>query len=81
MSMLRRSRRRGMIIGAAAASSRANKRAAQAAPAPQATPAAAPAASSTDDAIAQIKKLAELRDQGILTDAEFDTKKKQLLGL
>lgn len=79
MSMLRRSRRRGMVIGAAVASSRANKRAAQAA---QAKPApAAPAMPSGDDAIEQVKKLAELRDQGILTDAEFDAKKKQLLGL
>ncbi len=79
MSMLRRSRRRGMIIGAAAASSRANKRAAAAGTQP--VPAAAPSAPATDDAIEQIKKLAELRDQGILTEAEFDAKKKQLLGL
>ena len=80
MSMLRRSRRRGMVIGAAVASSRANKRAAQAAPA-QPIPAAASVAPSGDDAIEQVKKLAELRDQGILTDAEFEAKKKQLLGL
>lgn len=75
MNMLRRSRRRGMIVGAAIASSRANKQAAQAA--------AAPAASnpSTDEAIEQVNKLAKLRDQGILTEAEFDAKKKQLLGL
>ncbi len=73
MSLLGRSRRRGMIIGAAAASSRANKRAAAAQ--------AVPAAPNTDDAIEQVKKLAALRDQGILTDAEFEAKKKQLLGL
>ena len=29
----------------------------------------------------EIRKLAELRDQGILTDEEFQAKKKQLLGL
>lgn len=81
MSMLRRSRRRGMVIGAAAASSRANKRAAQAVPAPQPVAAAAPSSPNTDTAIEQVKKLAELRDQGILTEAEFDAKKKQLLGL
>lgn len=75
MNMLRRSRRRGMIIGAAAATSRANKQAA-----PASTPAAA-SAPATDDAVEQIKKFAELRDQGILTDAEFEAKKKQLLGL
>lgn len=72
MSMLRRSRRRGMLMGAAIANSRNNKAAQQ--------PAAAPAASA-DDSIEQIKKLAELRDSGILTDAEFEAKKKQLLGL
>lgn len=66
-----------MIIGAAAATSRANKQAAA-----QATPAPTTAnTASTDDAVEQIKKLAELRDQGILTDAEFNAKKKQLLGL
>lgn len=75
MSMLRRSRRRGMIIGAAIANSR-NKRAAeqQAGPAQAQVPA-------ENDSLEQIKKLAELRDQGILTDAEFEAKKKQLLGL
>lgn len=46
-------------------------------PAPQQ---AAPAASDSD-AIAEIQKLAELRDQGILTDEEFTAKKTQLLGL
>lgn len=33
------------------------------------------------DAADQIRKLAELRDQGILTEAEFAAKKAQLLGL
>ena len=32
-------------------------------------------------AVAQVRQVAELRDRGILTDAEFETKKKQLLGL
>lgn len=32
-------------------------------------------------AIDQVKQLAELRDQGIITAEEFDAKKKQLLGL
>lgn len=77
MPLLRRSTRRGVIAGAAIANSRANKRAAQAAQ-PVAAPQAAP---STDDAIAQVKQLAALREQGILTDAEFEAKKKQLLGL
>jgi hypothetical protein len=42
--------------------------------------AAAPVA-STDDDIAQLQKLGELRDQGILTEEEFAAKKKQILGL
>jgi len=80
MAPISRSSRRGVLMGAAIGSSRANKRAAAQAqtPAQSAQPSSAP---STDDAIAQIKKLAELRDQGILTDAEFETKKKILLGL
>jgi len=77
MAPLRRSTRRGVLIGAAIGSSRANKRAAAQAQTP-AQPASVP---STDDAIAQVKQLAELRDKGILTDAEFETKKKRLLGL
>ena len=32
-----------------------------------------------DDHITQIKKLSDLRDQGILTDEEFESKKKDLL--
>jgi len=75
MSMLRRSRRRGMIMGAAIANSR-NKRVAK----QEATTVSAQAPAA-DDSIEQIKKLADLRDQGILTDAEFEAKKKQLLGL
>jgi hypothetical protein len=34
-----------------------------------------------DDPFEQIRKLGELRDQGLLTDAEFQEKKRQLLGL
>ncbi|WP_100488594.1 SHOCT domain-containing protein [Sporolactobacillus pectinivorans] len=37
--------------------------------------------STTIDVADQIRKFAELHDQGILTDEEFDAKKKQLLGL
>lgn len=46
-----------------------------AAPAPQ------PASNDTDDQIAQLQQLAQLKDQGILTQAEFDAKKAQILGL
>lgn len=34
-----------------------------------------------DDYIDQLERLAKLRDQGILTDEEFEAKKKQLLDL
>jgi hypothetical protein len=34
-----------------------------------------------EDYITQLKQLAELRDAGILTDEEFEAKKKQILGL
>jgi membrane protease subunit (stomatin/prohibitin family) len=33
----------------------------------------------SDAAIAQLKQLAELHEQGILTDAEFDAQKQKLL--
>ena len=39
--------------------------------------AAAPAAGSVDD----LEKLAALRDKGIITDADFEAKKKQILGI
>lgn len=41
---------------------------------------AAPA-DDTNDQIAQLEKLGQLKDQGILTQAEFDAKKAQILGL
>jgi hypothetical protein len=59
--------------------------AAPAAQAPEAAPAAAPApaeqAALSDDVYAQLKKLGELREAGILTDEEFQAKKTQILGL
>lgn len=42
----------------------------QAAPAPVA-----------DDMTVQLQQLAQLKDQGILTQAEFDAKKQQILGI
>lgn len=50
---------------------------AQAAPPPPAAP--APAADDADDTIEQLQKLAQLRDQGILTDAEFEAQKAKIL--
>lgn len=45
-------------------------------PTQQAAP--APAA---DDMTVQLQQLAQLKDQGILTQAEFDAKKQQILGI
>src|SRR6478736_6361949 len=42
-------------------------------------PPAAPAAPSGDEMIEQLTKLGELRDKGILTDAEFEAQKGKLL--
>lgn len=44
-------------------------------------PPPAPAAPAEPDYAAELQKLASLRDQGIINDAEFDAKKKQILGI
>jgi hypothetical protein len=50
--------------------------AAQPAPAPEAAPEAAP---DSDDLINKLKELANLKDQGILTEAEFNDQKAKIL--
>jgi membrane protease subunit (stomatin/prohibitin family) len=40
---------------------------------------AAPAAGPSDEAISKLKELAQLKDQGILTEAEFDAQKAKIL--
>jgi hypothetical protein len=46
-----------------------------------AAPAPAPApADATEDPIARLKQLAELHDQGVLTDEEFAAQKAKILG-
>lgn len=57
----------------------------QAAPAPQVVYAApppppAPAAPDMDTKIAQLKDLADLKAQGILSEAEFEAQKSRILG-
>ncbi len=42
---------------------------------------AAPAAPAEPDYAAELEKLAQLKNQGIITDEEFEAKKKQILGL
>ena len=51
----------------------------QAAP-PPAPPPAAPAADESGY-MGELERLADLRDQGILTPEEFEAKKKQILGI
>jgi hypothetical protein len=45
----------------------------------QAPTPAAPAASGTDDKLAQLKELGELKSSGVLTDAEFEAQKAKIL--
>lgn len=50
--------------------------------APAATTTDAPAASSSKPSyLDELEKLSQLHDQGVITDEEFEAKKKQLLGL
>jgi membrane protease subunit (stomatin/prohibitin family) len=51
----------------------------QAPPPPAAPAAAAPAATSATDRIEALKNLKELLDSGVLTQAEFDAQKQQVL--
>jgi hypothetical protein len=38
-----------------------------------------PAAPSTDDKLAQLKELGQLKESGVLTDAEFEAQKAKIL--
>ena len=49
-------------------------------PAPTPSPAAEPTGDAADRRIAQLKELGNLRDQGVLTDAEFAEQKARVLG-
>jgi hypothetical protein len=46
---------------------------------PQQQDAPPPAAAPARDAVTQLKELAELKSQGILTDAEFEAQKAKIL--
>jgi len=52
----------------------------QAAPPPPQAAAPAPSGATTDDKLAQLKQLGELRESGVLTDAEFEATKLKILG-
>ena len=49
-------------------------------PAEAAAPAPAPAAPEPEY-VAELERLAQLRDQGIITNEDFEAKKKQILGI
>jgi hypothetical protein len=40
-----------------------------------------PAGSELDDQLIQIQKLSSMKDQGLITEEEFQAKKKQILGI
>jgi hypothetical protein len=71
--------REKQVEGAQAKQAAAQQQAAAAAPAPAAAP-AADSGAMTSEMITQLKQLAELHTQGILTDDEFATQKAKLLG-
>ena len=48
---------------------------------PQAAPAAAPTAAAAPSYLDELERLAALRDQGFITEEEFEAKKGQLLNL
>jgi len=52
---------------------------AQEQPAQQQAPPPAAATASTEDKLAQLKTLGELKEQGVLTDAEFEQQKQRIL--
>ena len=41
----------------------------------------APAAAPEPEYVAELERLSQLRDQGIITNEDFDAKKKQILGI
>ena len=50
-------------------------------PAEAAAPAPAAAAPAEPEYVGELERLSQLRDQGIVTDEEFEAKKKQILGI
>jgi hypothetical protein len=50
-------------------------------PAAAAAAAPAPAAAPEPEYVGELERLAQLRDQGIITNEDFEAKKKQILGI
>ena len=76
-TMARMERRRSFVqerMGMRQDFGRQEQPAEEAAPAPQAAP-------SEPGYMGELQRLSQLRDQGIITDEDFEAKKKQLLGI
>ena len=73
----RSARRRGVILGAAISSRRSKPTAPQSA---QAAPVASPPQQSSA-MTTQLTELKSLLDSGVITQADFDAKKNQILGI
>jgi len=71
---------RGQAKGAAAQEQADAAAAAAAPPPPEAAPVAAPEAAPQEDTYAELMKLKELLDAGVLTQEEFDAQKQKVLG-
>ncbi len=83
-SVVRTAATTAVVVGTANAVSnkQQQKYANQAAQQQQAQPQqAAPAGSEFDDQLIQIQKLSSMKDQGLITEEEFQAKKKQILGI
>ena len=85
MSMRRSMRRRGRRRGRRRARRRTEARMAASAPyfdegAP-AEPTAAQTSASLDYDLDELERLAELKDRGVISEAEFNAKKREILGL
>ena len=75
----RRPLMRAAMVGGGAYAAGKHRERSQAAEREQ-QPAPTPGGGLSDADVAQLEKLGQLRDQGILTPAEFDAQKQALLG-
>jgi membrane protease subunit (stomatin/prohibitin family) len=72
----RRGRRRGLIVGAAVGASMARRNQGQ-----DEQSDGDDAQYAQSDMTTQLQELQELKNQGVITQEEFDAKKKQILGI
>lgn len=77
----RMGRRRGLLVGAAVGASVANSRARSSTAADVQQDQEPQQVTDNNAQFDQLEKLGQLKDQGILTQEEFDAKKKQILGI